>query len=339
MESTQVTVKAADKAFSLILKGNAPAGLTVNGVLDFSNTPSLVTLPEGLTVRRLVLDECSNLCELPRGLHCYELSARATALRTLPDDIQVSYRLDLSGCDMLESLPEKLKVGSLILRECTALRSLPQGLDVAFLDMPGCVSITDFPARGSVRMGRLNMRGCTAVRALPPWLKEIAGLDISGCIGIGELPEGLQVCSWLDIAHTQVRKLPLSLKGVQLRWRDVPINERIAFSPDTITTQEVLDTTNVELRRVLLERLGYERFIDQCEAEVLDRDSDPGGERRLLRVNMQRDEPLVCLAVLCPSTGRRYLLRVPPTIRTCHQAAAWIAGFDNPDDYRPVLET
>jgi hypothetical protein len=30
---------------------------------------------------------------------------------------------------------------------------------------------------------------------------------------------------------------------------------------------------------------------------------------------------------------------VPPAMRTCHQAAAWIAGFDNPNDYRPILET
>jgi hypothetical protein len=30
---------------------------------------------------------------------------------------------------------------------------------------------------------------------------------------------------------------------------------------------------------------------------------------------------------------------VPPNMRTCHQAAAWIAGFDNPKDYRLVAES
>jgi hypothetical protein len=41
----------------------------------------------------------------------------------------------------------------------------------------------------------------------------------------------------------------------------------------------------------------------------------------------------------CPSTGRQYIIRVPPTTPTCRHAAAWIAGFDNPDDYQPLIET
>ena len=72
---------------------------------------------------------------------------------------------------------------------------------------------------------------------------------------------------------------------------------------------------------------------------MLDKDRDPGGERRLLQVALPGDEPLVCLAVFCPSTGRQYMLRVPPSIRSCRGAAAWIAGFDNPNDYRPIAET
>jgi hypothetical protein len=93
------------------------------------------------------------------------------------------------------------------------------------------------------------------------------------------------------------------------------------------------------VRRVLLERMGYERFLREAEADVLDEDADAGGPRRLLRVALGDDEPLVCLAVRDPSTGRQYLLRVPPNMRSCHQAAAWIAGFDDPDDYHPVVET
>jgi len=54
---------------------------------------------------------------------------------------------------------------------------------------------------------------------------------------------------------------------------------------------------------------------------------------------MEGDEPLVCLSLVCPSTGHQYLLRVPPTMQTCHQAAAWIAGFDQPDAYHPIAES
>jgi hypothetical protein len=162
---------------------------------------------------------------------------------------------------------------------------------------------------------------------------------VSGCAELAELPEGLRISSWLDLAGTAITSLPTASRGVQLRWRSVRIDERIAFHPESITAQEVLAEPNAELRRVLLERMGYDAFIVAAAAAELDRDQDPGGLRRLLRVDLDRDEPLVVLSVSCPSTGRAYLLRVPPTMLTCHQAAAWIAGFDNPDDYAPLAET
>ena len=124
-----------------------------------------------------------------------------------------------------------------------------------------------------------------------------------------------------------------------LRWRGVPIDHRIAFEPETITAQEVLGTNNAELRRVMLERMGYEAFMIGAEAQELDRDTDPGGERCLLRVPLVGDEDIVCISVFCPSTGRQYIIRVPPQIRTCRRAAAWIAGFSDENEYRPIAET
>ena len=93
------------------------------------------------------------------------------------------------------------------------------------------------------------------------------------------------------------------------------------------------------MRRVLLERFGLDRFLREANAEVLDADRDAGGERKLLRVAMAGDEDLVCVLVHCPSTGHQYILRVPPTMKTCREAIAWTAGFDDPDKYRPLLET
>lgn len=83
------------------------------------------------------------------------------------------------------------------------------------------------------------------------------------------------------------------------------------------------------------------RSVSECIEQSAKRNlnSDAGGERRLLRVELQDDEPLVVLAVSCPSTGHRYTLRVPPDAKSCRHATAWIAGFDNPDDYAPNKET
>jgi hypothetical protein len=264
---------------------------------------------------------------------------RATPIVSLPADLRVEERLDLSDCDLLESLPAGFKTGALVLSRCTGLHALPEDMDVFFLHIPGCVALKRFPERGPAHIVRLNMRGCLQVRALPSWLKRVGQLDLHGCRSITELPADLRVVSWLDLADTGIRSLPESLQETPLRWRGVPVTSRIVFQPETIIVEEVLAASNVELRRVLLERMGYEKFIDRSNAESLDSDTDPGGARRLLRVPLSGDEPLVCLAVQCPSTGRRYLLRVPPTMRSCKQAAAWIAGFDDPKQYRPIAET
>lgn len=332
------TTLSAQEASELIQQGQAPAGLTVHGHLCLANTPSL-HLPDNLTVTRLTLDGCSALSVLPRGLRCDELSLRETRIKTLPGDLHVEYHLDLSRCEQLEELPVGLKVGSLVLRGCTSLRRLPEGLEVYFLDLSGCLNLMDFPEHGSIKFGRLNVSDCVRLSTLPDWLTQLAQLNISGCVNLTSLPENLQLTSSLDIANTALSSLPPSLSNVQLRWHDVAITPRIAFEPETITAHEVLAERNAELRRVKMERMGYENFIEQAAPEILDQDVDPGGERRLLRVALTNDEPLVGLAVLCPSTGRRYLLRVPPNMRSCQQAAAWIAGFNNPAQYQPVAET
>jgi hypothetical protein len=170
---------------------------------------------------------------------------------------------------------------------------------------------------------------------LPDWLGNLAQLDLAGCEQIARLPQNLRISSWLDVADTALNSPPAK---TQLRWRGVPIEARIAFDPESIHAEEVLDEQNLELRRVKLERMGYEKFMSQANAQLLHTDTDPGGVRKLLRVAIKNDEDLVALWVICPSTGRNYVLRVPPATKTCHQAAAWLAGYDNPNDYAPLIE-
>lgn len=349
----------AEVAKQLIRSGKAPPNLRATGKLGFASDIQLETLPEGLTVGTLDLSTCVNLEALPAGLRvrrlvlsgnwnpqhllsglrCYELDLKNTRIETLPADLSVEYRLDLESCRSLLSLPEGLKVGSLILRDCVWLEALPEGLDVYFLDISGCTRITRWPERGRIEVGRLAARGCAQLRSLPPWLSRLAQLDLRDCSNICELPQGLTVSSWIDVAGTQVRSLPPSLSGVQLRWRGVAVDERVAFRPETITAEEILAEPNAERRRVLLERMGYEAFLSRANAIVLDQDTDPGGPRRLLRVPMENDEDLVCVSLVCPSTNRQYVIRVPPTMQSCRQAVAWMAGFDDPDKYQPLVET
>jgi hypothetical protein len=268
-----------------------------------------------------------------------QLELSSSEIETLPAGISVRFRLDLRDCKRLQRLPKGLHAGSLILAGCTALESLPEGFSCSFLDVSDCPQLARWPATATLSVGRLRARNCLGLTELPPWLGPISQLDLAGCANIAALPDQLRVSSWIDVAGTGVASLPASLEGVGLRWRGVIIDARIAFFPEQITAQEVLAESNAELRRVKLERMGFERFLEEANPRVRDVDVDRGGERKLLEVELGDDEPLVCVSVNCPSTGRRYLIRVPPQMTTCRQAVAWTAGFDDPDDYQPLVET
>lgn len=185
-------------------------------------------------------------------------------------------------------------------------------------------------------LGHLDLHGESNLYSLPDHLT-CESLDISDCVRLTALPPGLHVTQWIELAGSGITKLPAG-HGFFLRWRGVPVNDRIAFEPQSITGQDILNTENVELRRVLIERLGYETFLRHVGGVVRHQDRDAGGERQLICVAFEDDEPLMILKVTCPSTGHTHVLRVPPDMRSCHQAAAWIAGFDHPDDYYPLVE-
>jgi len=335
-----------------------PANLEVRDVLDLSNCRRLTGLPRGLTVRQLTLRGCTALPALPRclnvgqldltgctaltalppGLRCGELDLEGTRLYSLPDDLHVQERLSLRDCRQLVALPGGLRVRLLDLRGCSALQALPPNLDVFDLDLSGCSGLARWPESARVRHGRLICAGCGRLPALSRRVTELEALDLRDCVRLRALPR-LRVRQWLDVANTGLRGLPQSLRGVQLRWRGVDIDERIAFRPEELQVNDILGERNAERRRVMLERFGFGKFMTTAGAEVLDKDTDAGGFRQLLRVRVPGDADLVSVAVRCPSTGRHYLLRVPPEMRNCRQAVAWTAGFDNADAYAPLVET
>lgn len=325
----------AAEARARILSGQVSRPLRFQGRLDLSGTP-LTRLPEGLSGDILDISD-TGLEALPATMQVGELVARNLPITGLPVGVQVRFRLTLDGCARLSELPENLTVGSLSLQDALSLEALPEGLDVCFLNLSRCDALRGWPRHGRVRYGHLCVRDCLSLRELPGWLTQIAQLDLSGCRGITALPGGLRVNGWLDVAGSGITALPAG-QDIPLRWRGVRVDARVAFAPETLTGAGVLAEPNTEVRRVMMERMGYARFLDEVGAEVLDRDRDAGGERTLVRVALGGDEPFVAISVSCPSTGRQYVLRVPPTIRTARAGAAWMAGFDDAGLYQPVIE-
>jgi len=322
-----------------------PAQLRQAWGVNLAGCTELKQLPDNLQVHRLNVNDCIALKTFPVGLVSHSILAQRSGLSSLPDDIQVAYKLDLTDCKALQNLPDKFQTGSLIIRGCSLLEAMPDGLSLYFLDASNCNRLKKWGETGRVEVGNITLAGCTALTYLPDWMDKVAQLNILGCTSLRHLPNGLIVTTVIELADSGLVELPYECSNTQLRWRDVIVNERIVFHPEQITAAEVMGQNNIELRRVLLERMGYEAFFNEANAVELNRDVDPGGMRRLLRVDFQarnrweQEEPVVCLSVICPSTARQYIIRVPPNMETCHQAASRVAGFDDPNLYHPVQET
>jgi hypothetical protein len=314
--------------------------MRVNGRLNLANASWLTHLPRKLEAEAIDVSDCESLSELPEKLKCSELTLQRTRVRSLPPGLEVSRRIDATGCEYLQTVGA-LRVPELILHGCTALVQLSDDLRVRHLDVSRCGRLTELPATTAKSLWDLDVSECPSLAELPRGLGQLRTLNLRGCTNLRELPSDTRVHGWIEVADSGIEALPQSLQSAQVVWRGVRVSDRIAFYPDTITVREILRETNVELRRVLLERVGMEWFCANAQAQVLDSDFDSGGERRLLRVVFGggEEEDIVCLEVRCPSTGRKYLLRVPPQTTECARAAAWVAGFNSVRRYRPLAET
>ncbi|MGZ3715757.1 MAG: DUF6745 domain-containing protein [Ktedonobacterales bacterium] len=302
----------------------------------------ITALPDDLIVTEsLTISGCPRLANLPSDMRVAALTLRdCPLLKALPCDMRVLGELTIQGCPQIESLPDRLEVSQIDVSGCRGLRRLPHGIQARYVNIANCTALEAWDDPSITSLRQLDARGCRNLRQLPPNLYEINQLDVSGCEQLAELPQELVVREWLDIGGTQIRALPQAAQPYRLRWNGVHVSGQIAFHPETITAAMIFSERNAELRRVMVERVGTERFLAQATPTLRDSDTDPGGQRRLLVVRLPGgDEPLVVLQVHDPSTGRRYLIRVPPRMRTCHQAAAWIAGFDDPDQYHPIAES
>ncbi|ULH16182.1 hypothetical protein MF271_06085 [Deinococcus sp. KNUC1210] len=261
---------------ALILAGHAPAGLSVGGPLKFAGKAALTHLPADLSCSDLDVSGCVNLDALPEGLNVTLLNASGTGLRRLPALVDsFTLHVDLSGCTQLTELPAHLRVGTLNLSGCTALRELPEGLCVNTLNLSGCTGLRELPESLNVRFGHLNVRG-TSLASLPHGLGPIAQLDLRDCPNLRELPADLRVTSWIELANSGLESLPPGMV-TPLRWNDVRIDEMIAFHPERLSGLDALKTPNIELRRVKIERIGFERLLTEVRADELNRDTDAGG--------------------------------------------------------------
>jgi hypothetical protein len=98
---------------------------------------------------------------------------------------------------------------------------------------------------------------------------------------------------------------------------------------------DIISCRNTEIRRYLLEEYGFERFFNQLNGYTVH--VDEYGE--LIKFDWhENEEPVMVVKVKDSSTGRNYIIRVPPGMKRAKQAVAWTFGKDE-NDYNPVIQT
>ena len=123
-------------------------------------------------------------------------------------------------------------------------------------------------------------------------------------------------------------------------WKGLNVQARIIEHPETITVEEIESCQNAELRRVLIERYGDGRYLEDAGAKVVDSHPHFG---TLLEIARPNDEPLARVRVKNSTPEpdgsiKIYYLKVPPGMKSVVEAIAWTFSLDK-KDYDPALET
>ncbi|MFF2083477.1 DUF6745 domain-containing protein [Nocardia sp. NPDC058176] len=122
-------------------------------------------------------------------------------------------------------------------------------------------------------------------------------------------------------------------------WRGMPVPAEFLDSLRALTPARIREEENAELRRVMLEYYGYDRYLTESDARPLHRDETG----ILWRIALDGDEDVVMVEVVNSTpepdgTHRTYWLRVPPTTRTAREGVAWTFGL-GAEVYEPLQQT
>ena len=137
-------------------------------------------------------------------------------------------------------------------------------------------------------------------------------------------------------------------------YHGVTVPAQVIETPESITIEQIKEEENAEVRRCMVERMGWERFCAEAGMKVLHEDTlqsnfpsipvselvsesarlvtsyRPGTETaQLLEADGIRDyedRPLRFVRLTDPSTGRQYTIRVLHSHTRCYQAVAWTFG-------------
>jgi len=103
----------------------------------------------------------------------------------------------------------------------------------------------------------------------------------------------------------------------------VAVTEQIVMKPETLTLKQIKEEENAEIKRLMIERYGFEQYLAEVDAKLLDRHTnDIEGTKELL----YQAEDMKFLLCICPSTSKEFALEVKDDIETCAEAQSYLSS-------------
>ena len=329
-----------------------PSLITTLDIQDNRPIPANLSLPESIgALYNLITLSLSNwdfgwdrnqLTSIPESIgslsNLTNLNLHDNLLTTLPESIGNLYsliELRLSN-NRLEILPESLgNLFSLTKLDLSNDNSISPYFGIEYYNCNHLKTIPECIGNLS-KLTELNLRSNQ--------LSSLAGNQFT------TIPESL--CNLSKLEYLNLINNPLTDLSILQR---LPVLSNVYFLgirlPHRYWTQLsdwksewLLDEDNIEVRRVLIEQLGYQTITKELNSLTV----DTWREYTLLRIDKVNEvyseitktvniEPMVLLKMTCPSTHHIHILRVPPEMTSAEAAITWVNHGIHPGQF--VVQT
>jgi len=162
------------------------------------------------------------------------------------------------------------------------------------------------------------------------WLQDNKITDVTPLKSLNQLLE-----IWLDNNPLDDLSALAEIKSLdRVHWDGVFLTKKYYSVPFKDWQPEwILTEKNVELRRLLIKTIGYEKIATELKTVEL----DGWREYSLFKITQSGDEDILLLKMTCPSTSHLHVLRVPPDISLAREAVRWVNWGIDPEEF--ILET
>ena len=116
-------------------------------------------------------------------------------------------------------------------------------------------------------------------------------------------------------------------------WHGVRVPEDVILNKSKMTAGQIIKEPNTEIRRVMRNLYGNDRFMVDAGAKEISHSKKHGAT--LLALQLPGDPvELRMMKLTCPSTGSVYFERVPPDVKTALEGLSWRFNV-KPSEYQP----